>query len=268
MNDRSRPAEERVKAFYDGAGWSSTPSGASLDAHLWEDLRPAAQAYVRDCRRRVMQQIPPMGDLLLDAASGPIQYPEYLEYSAGYRKRVCVDISEKALEQARARLGERGEYHCCSILDLPFPENTFDAVVSMHTIYHIDAGQQETAVRQLLRVCRPGARCVVVYANPDRLLARLKRALRPGLPKAATVGDAGYYHAHPLSWWDRFQDTARVTMLPWRGLTSDDSKRLIPDNRLGRVLFRGLAMAEHAFPDATTAHGAYPMVVLSKKTTA
>ena len=92
-------------------------------------------------------ELPPHGERLLDAASGPVQYPEYLEYHANFGRRVCVDISESALKQAEAKLGSKGEYVCASILELPLGDATIDAAVSLHTIYHIEKDQQEKAAK-------------------------------------------------------------------------------------------------------------------------
>ncbi len=262
--ERDLKAESQVKDFYDSAGWSATGTGASTDAALWEDLREAAAPYVSACRRRILSVIPAQGEKILDAASGPIQYPEYLEYSSGYAKRVCVDISEKALAQAQERLGSRGEYRKASILELPFPDNTFDCSLSLHTIYHIDREQQAGAVRQLLRVTKPGQPLVVIYANPDRIALRIKRWLM-GAPKGSPADGIIYYFAHPLAWWRQFSDVSEVEILPWRSLTAKDSRRLIPNNILGRALFAGVFAWEKWAPRWATNWGAYPMIVLTKK---
>jgi SAM-dependent methyltransferase len=210
----------------------------------------------------VLDHLAPSGERILDAGSGPIQYPEYLEYSRGFTKRVCVDLSQRALDEARRKLGDRGDYVRASLLDLPFPDDHFDAAVSLHTIYHIESDRQAAAVRELLRVAKPGARAVVVYANPDRLAARLK-----GLVGRGRSADPGpiYFFAHPLSWWKQFSDEAAVEIVPWRSLNANESRRLIPDNALGAGIFRTVLVFERAFPRAATWSGCYPMIVLTKR---
>lgn len=253
--------EDQVRDFYDQQGWAADDAGDTADAQLWEDLRPCAAEYVSACRRKVLDHLPASGERILDAGSGPIQYPEYLEYSGGFAKRVCVDLSQRALDKARKKLGDRGDYVRASLLELPFPDDYFDAAVSLHTIYHIESDRQETAVRELVRVLKPGARAVVVYANPDRLAARLKRLVRrtrsPG-------GGPIYFFAHPLSWWQSFSDEAAVEIVPWRSLNANESRRLVPDNAVGVRLFRALLGFERAFPRSATWLGCYPMVVLTK----
>jgi ubiquinone/menaquinone biosynthesis C-methylase UbiE len=254
--------EDQVRDFYDERGWEADAAGQTADAGLWEDLRPCAAAYVSACRRKVLGFLPERGERILDAGSGPIQYPEYLEYSAGFAKRVCVDVSQRALDEARAKLGDRGDYVRASLLDLPFPDGEFEAAVSLHTIYHVDRDDQETAVRELVRVLKPGASGIVVYVNPDRLAARLKRLVRRR-PNA----DSGpiYFFAHPLSWWSRFSDEAVVEILPWRSLNANESRRLIPDTALGKRIFRLVLWFENTFPGAATRWGCYPLIVLTRR---
>jgi len=258
-------AEEKVKKFYEGSGWDSDEEGATLDARLWEDLRPVAREYLTGCRNKLLRYLPARGDLILDAASGPIQYPEYMEYSRGFDKRVCVDISYKALEQAKKKLADRGEVFCASILALPFPDDRFDAVLSLHTIYHIDQAQQEKAVHELLRVAKPNAPVVVVYSNPDRFFARLKRGFTGKRRSDSEPGAPLYFFAHPSSWWRRFEDLADIEIEPWRSLTAAESRRLIPDNRIGKLCFKAVASFERRMPKTATAFGAYPTIVLRKR---
>jgi SAM-dependent methyltransferase len=252
--------EDQVRDFYDQRGWAADDAGDTADAQLWEDMRPCAAEYVSACRRKVLEFLPERGERLLDAGSGPIQYPEYLEYSSGFAKRVCVDLSQRALDEARAKLGDRGEYVRASLLDLPFPDHHFDAAVSLHAVYHIDSDRQEDAVRELMRVLQPGAKAVIVYANPDRLAARLKRLAR----REQRLSGPIYFFAHPLSWWKRFSDEAAVEIVPWRSLNANESRALVPDNRLGAGMFRALLRFERAAPRWATWLGCYPTIVLTK----
>jgi len=79
--------KQQVQAFYDQVGWQQVSEGTYQNA-TYEDLRPVAREYVHRCHLRVGRHLAPRGKLLLDAGSGPIQYPEYLTYSRGYQQRV------------------------------------------------------------------------------------------------------------------------------------------------------------------------------------
>ncbi len=261
--DQSRwvTAEKTAREFYEDGGWEPDESGTTLDARLWEDLRPCAAEYVAACRRKLLDYLPKTGRLLLDAASGPIQYPEYIEYSDGFSRRVCLDISLKALRQARAKLGPRGMYVCAGMPGLPFSDNQFDVVISLHTTYHIEQHKQEAAVRELIRVVKPGSTIIIVYANPDRLSLRVKRWLRPN--RNPTSRRLLYYHAYPLGWWRRFADQSSVRIVPWRTLVAQES-RIIPGKRFARLVLRCVLMSENWLPGLATRFGAYPMIILTK----
>lgn len=258
-------AEDRVRNFYSTVGWEEQ-HGVMEDTRRFEDLRENARDYVSKCRLRLLRHIPATGEKMLDMASGPIQYPEYLEYSKGFAKRYCVDLSMQALESAEKKIGKHGVFLCGSFFDIELDSDTFDCAISLHTIYHIDRDLQEQAVRKLIRVCKPGAPIVIVYSNPDNLLTKLARMLR----KLKAIDDVNlaselYFFAHPLAWWDRFSDEADVHTYPCRSLSSPHQKRLIPDNRLGRTMFSVLYAAEESFPRLFVRYFVYPMIVLTKR---
>ena len=100
-NYRSSEVENKVRGHYEEKGWNVDAAGTHYDTAQFEDLHSSAATYVSASPRKPLAYLPKAGDLLLDAASGPVQYPEYLEYSSGFSKHVCVDISDQALKQAR-----------------------------------------------------------------------------------------------------------------------------------------------------------------------
>ncbi len=101
--------KQQVREFYDQVGWQLVGEDVYQNAR-YEDLRPVAHDYIHRCHLRVARHLKPQGTYLLDAGSGPIQYPEYLEYSRSYQYRVCVDLSQTAIKEARKRIGEHGLY--------------------------------------------------------------------------------------------------------------------------------------------------------------
>ncbi len=270
-------AEERVSKFYNTIGWE-TDREITEDARRFEDLREYAREYVGKCRLRVLRHIPERGENLLDMASGPIQYKEYLEYSRNFKKRYCVDLSLSALEGAKKKIGDHGLYLHGSFFDIPLEEDFFDCTVSLHTIYHIDKDKQEEAVRKLVKVSKQGKPVIIVYSNPNTLISSLKsllplRALRRArnlLKKTEKITKKEpevslYYHPHPIEWWNRFSDVAHVQILPWRSFSSDIQKRLIPNNKIGGIVFNLLFNLEERFPDFFVKHFQYPMIILTKR---
>jgi ubiquinone/menaquinone biosynthesis C-methylase UbiE len=263
-------AKQIVQKFYtSGGGWEVDENGIAQDTYIFEDLRDCAQEYARVTRLRMLNHLPASGEYILDAASGPVQYPEYREYSKNFAKRYCVDFSNSALELARKNIGEHGEFFNTSILELDLPDNFFDVAISLHTIYHIDKDEQEAAIRNLLRMVKPGKPLVVVYHNP-RSIFSLFGLLPAGKNIVKKIigyktKRSLYFFNHNLGWWQRFSDSAQVEIFPWSLMEIHDAKRFIPDNNFGEKMFGILDKLENKFPKLFVRIGRYPMIVLTKK---
>jgi ubiquinone/menaquinone biosynthesis C-methylase UbiE len=266
-------AEEKVSRFYNTVGWR-TEEDITEDARRWEDLRENAAEYVSKCRLRILRHIPGSGDKILDMASGPIQYKEYLEYSRNFLKRYCVDLSSDALQQAKKKIGEHGVFLHGSFFDLPLENDFFDCAISLHTIFHIDKARQEEAVRKLIRVTKPGKPVIILYGNPYTLVSlvrlpvrvfrKVRRILTRSDSDSPQASPGLYYHTHPLSWWNRFSDVSTVSILPWRSFDSDAQKILFPDTSIGKRMFHALFRLEDAFPWLFVRLSQYPMIILLK----
>ena len=272
-------AETRVSNFYNTVGWE-TDGGITEDAKLFEDLRECAEQYVSKCRLRVLRYIPLSGDNLLDMASGPIQYKEYLEFSRNFNRRYCVDLSISALSAAKNKIGDHGVYLHGSFLDIILEESFFDCTLSLHTIYHIDRDMQEAVVRKLVKVTKEDKPVIIVYGNPNTLIRSLLSLLskklikkfiyifRKPLPKAIKRLEPEaslYFYLHPLDWWNRFNDVAHVKILPWRSFDSQIQKKLFPDNRIGSFALNLLFCLEETFPSFFTRNFQYPIIILTKR---
>src|SRR5512139_3622721 len=132
--DTDSEIKKQVREFYDRVGWQEQSDGFYQNAS-YEDLRPVSHEYIHRCHLRVLRHLNPTGRFLLDAGSGPIQYPEYLEYSKAYQFRVCADISIVALQEARKRIGSHGLFVVCDVANLPFRLDCFDGEISLHTLH-------------------------------------------------------------------------------------------------------------------------------------
>lgn len=265
-------AERNISDFYNTVGWESEGQ-VYEDTKRFEDLREYAQEYNDKCRLRVARHIPANGDKMLDMASGPIPYKEYVAYSKTYQKRYCVDLSAKALEDAKRKIGEKGVFLRGSFFDINLENNFFDCAISLHTIYHIDQDKQEEAVRKLIAVTKPGKPVIIVYRNPNTLikyfvspLRVIKKAWEKFNPTAHENHESELYaFAHPVEWWHRFREEADLEILPWRSFFAPHQRILIPNNKLGKRIFDLLFSLEEKFPNFFVRHFQYPMIVLTKK---
>jgi ubiquinone/menaquinone biosynthesis C-methylase UbiE len=270
--------KEQVRGFYDDLGWSKN-DGAFADAVIYEDLRDVATDYVHRCHLRVMEHLPKSGRYLLDVASGPIQYDEYLRYSDGHERRVCVDISFRALVEAQKRLGDKGIYLVADVTCLPVADDTFEGVVSLHTIYHVPSTQQETAFHEIYRVLAPGNTAAVIYSWGRHSLLMLlfflpfwawswlsKRLARKFLQhsEAGVAETALYGHHYGYRWFAARNWPFSYALFSWRSLSPDFTKTYIRSWLFGRAFLRIVFHLENIWPRLLGRIGQYPLIVISK----
>jgi len=276
--------KQEVRQFYDQTGWSLVGEGLYQNAR-YEDLRPVVRDYIHRCHLRVNRYLDPTGDLFLDAGSGPVQYPEYLTYSEGYRYRVCADISITALREARQRLGEKGLYVVMDIANLPFKMDAFDGLVSLHTIHHLPAADHKKAYAELYRVLRPGRQAVVVngWNDPplmrpfnrlafllERVLARLRR--KPAVTPAAKAevnpaAPAGtFIHKSNAAWLcSELKGVVPIEIHTWRSLSTKFTRTYIHAWLLGKLKLRFIYWLEERFPRWFGENGQYPLIAFRKE---
>ena len=88
-----------------------------------------------------------------------------------YRWRMFpVDLGWDGLTYARANRGQHLTQ--ADITHLPFPDDTFDAVVSLDVIVHFPRGEEGRAMAELARVLKPGGLMVIRVAALDVLRSR------------------------------------------------------------------------------------------------
>jgi SAM-dependent methyltransferase len=118
------------------------------------------------------------GTIVLDVASGTGESACYLVQNLGCQV-TGVDISDQLIKRAIRKAIERGliiEFKKGDAHNLPFVDNTFDAVISECTTSLLD---KEQAIREMVRVAKPGGYVGIhdVYwkeGTPERLKQRLE----------------------------------------------------------------------------------------------
>lgn len=269
--------KQQVREFYDQIGWSQVGEGLYQNAR-YEDLRPVSREYIHKCHMRVKRHLAPTGGILLDAGSGPVQWPEYLSYSEGYRYRLCADISITALREARGRLGESGLFVVADVANLPFAPEAFDGVVSMHTIHHLPLGEHRSAYLELNRVLKDGRSAVVVNGWHNPLLMRAAepfiglarffsgRTAKKKKDWRREADEAGT-HVEKMTprWLKReLKGALKFEVLPWRSLSPRFMRWFIRPQLGGRTLLRLVYWLEERFPQFFGEHGQYPLIVIRK----
>ncbi|MFH1184371.1 MAG: class I SAM-dependent methyltransferase [Chloroflexota bacterium] len=270
-------AKQRVRDFYDEVGWMQDAEGLFQNAR-YEDLRPVSREYIHKCHLRVNRHIAPAGSCLLDAGSGPVQWPEYLSYSDGYRFRVCADISITALRAARDRLQERGLYVVADIANMPFMPDAFDGVVSIHAIHHLPFKEHKRAYAELQRVLKPGRTAVAVngWYRPLLMrmtepLIRLGRLLTGRSPKKKKdwieeIVQEGTFvqKMTPGRLRAELRGVMKYEVLAWRSLSPRFMQWFIRPGFGGEALLRLVFWLEEKLPHFFGEHGQYPLIVIRK----
>lgn len=276
-------SREAVQEFYDRIGWKKVDEKTYADASQFEDLRAVSKEYISNCHRRVTRYIQRNGKYILDAASGPIQYKDYLVYSNSYDFRICVDLSLLALKEASRKIGNKGVFIQANITNLPLAEDCVDSVVSLHTIYHVPSEDQFNAFRELYRVLKPGATAAVVYSWgwlsplmavtmfplavlrwPLRLLRRLKDWLTKtrGRSNEPTL----YFFYHPRK---RLEEELRkfcdFDLVVWRSVNILFLRVYVHPWLFGKQLLSVVFYLEERFPRFFGKVGAYPLIIMHKR---
>jgi SAM-dependent methyltransferase len=174
------------------------------------------------------------------------------------------------------------------ITRLPFAAESFDAVLSLHTIYHVPFAKQRSAFEELYRVLAPGRRAAVVYSwgrharipravrfpyelalwpvrKVRRLVDRIERyfARRYGISKRAD--ELGLYCDQAAPGWftgQRWPFSYEIAC--WRLLDVGTMEALAQPWFFGRKLLRLLYEAEERWPRRLGLLGQYPIIEIFK----
>jgi len=280
QNQGLRYEKEAVQQFYNEIGWQKETDATFTDAVKFEDLRPISQEYIQRCNRRVSRYLKPGGRFLLDVASGPLQFPEYVSYSDDFDYRICVDLSLVALKEASRRLDDKAICLLADITNLPLVDNLVDSAISLHTIYHVPKDEQQQAFEELFRVLEPEGKAVVVYHWGDyspamnilmfhyqlaRLLRKVFRVFNKSMSSPTTsVEPKLYFHAHRYSWFTRPSWRLPFELVPWRSVSVPFLKFYIHPRLFGQQFLSFIFAFEERFPHLAGRLGQYPMFVFQK----
>jgi ubiquinone/menaquinone biosynthesis C-methylase UbiE len=211
-------------------------------------------------------------DTVLDVACGGgivvCAFAPFVKHATG------IDMTRAMLDRARHLAAEKGIANVTwregDVARLPYPDAAFTIVVTRFAMHHFP--DPEKVLREMVRVCAPGGRVVVVdtYASPDPAKAaefnRLELLRDPSHARALSLAElqelfpaAGL--AEPRASFYELRDT--VTNLLARSFPNpgDDEKIIdlfdaaIADDRLGIPVSR----------DGDTLRYAYPVAILAAR---
>ena len=143
--EKSKSPDEFIS--FERAGWDANIAGYdhSFGPVSRQTVRPTLDAAAVSSGMRV-----------LDVCTGPGML---VEAAIGRGAQATgLDFSHEVVELARRRV-PAGEFRQGDAQSLPFPDNTFDAVVCGYGVMHIP--EPERAMREMVRVVRPGGRVAI-----------------------------------------------------------------------------------------------------------
>lgn len=160
MDTALREISEQQKASWDkfSTGWRKWDETAMLFT------KPMAEKMIGFLQPEGSQQV-------LDIASGTGEPGLTIAAMLNGGKVVSVDISDGMLQVARDKAQKAGiknfETVVADVTQLPFPDNSFDAVVCRFGFMFFP--DMEMAAREMIRVLRPGGKLsVAVWGPPEK----------------------------------------------------------------------------------------------------
>lgn len=173
-----------------------------VGANVWLYERNLVPVYLEPFARELVEvaALRP-GERVLDVGCGTGIVARLADASAGPGRVVGVDISPDMLAVAQASSGDLPvEWKEADAHDLPFPDASFDVVLSQQVVQFLPDRQR--ALTEMRRVLRPGGRALVsawssIQQAPG--FAALGRALEThvGPDSAAAVRDQGFGLSDP-----------------------------------------------------------------------
>ena len=117
------------------------------------------------------------GSLIADIGCGN---GKYLDYRVNDCTIFACDISEELLKISKLKRNPKINYTQGSVLNLPYRDNLFDAIIHIAVLHHISTKERRIiAIKELIRCCCIGGRiCITVWADEQ-----IKKEILEGAPE-------------------------------------------------------------------------------------
>lgn len=274
-------AEKKIVLdFYNEFGWKKDDDNLFKDTVTFEDRRTIAARYWSRCHLRLNEHLP-NGRYILDVASGAIPNDEYFTYADNFRVRICMDFSLVAMQEAAQRLRGQGVFILGDMTNIPIADHCLDAIISMHTVYHIPKAEQTQAVAEAYRTLTPGGKAVIVYSWKDaplmywamrgwRTLLRLVKGKKRPVTATATSGPDRpelFINQQNYQWYAReLRRPFRAQLKVYSAISRSFSNTFIRKKTMGKQLAWLIYRLEGLFPAFFGRFGQYPVFVVNKPT--
>ncbi len=192
----SKASTKETKGLVLNQGWRYDLMGWFHDTFSfrgqWRELRQ---------RTATLARIQP-GEQVLDVGCGTGTLAIEVQSRVGTAGRVAgVDPGTQQIARARAKAARRHvpiEFQIGVIEQLPFPDQTFDVVLSTLMMHHLPASLKSQGLAEIVRVLKPGGRLVIAdFKRKQERAGQVARFHAGGSSMqdlAALVKEAGFEH--------------------------------------------------------------------------
>ncbi|MEP7288578.1 MAG: methyltransferase domain-containing protein [Chloroflexota bacterium] len=192
-HQHSKSGEESTKATRGlilNSGWRYDLIGWYCDTFLF-------RGKLRELRQRTatLARLQP-GDAVLDVGCGTGTLALEVQQRVGTTGRVVgIDPGTQQIARARSKAARRNlptDFQIGVIEHLPFPDQTFDVVLSTIMMHHLGDGLKRQGLAEIARVLKPGGRLVIAdFKRPEE---RQSQPVRFGSVRdlPGFVEDAGF----------------------------------------------------------------------------
>ncbi len=206
---------------------------------FWED---ADRKYedIAD-RMAIRKLLPTKIDKFVDIAGGYGRLAE--EYIPRSQSATVFDYSKTELQQAKELYGDKIHTKAGDIYNIPFPDNSFDALIMVRATHHFKDMQKVSD--ELYRILKPNGTAVIEVANKKTLPKMFrywfkKSDINPFSYEVAHLKDLnsdGFYNYHPKYIEDIFKKSGFKIekVLSVSNFRSAKLKKLFGTNNLVRL---------------------------------
>lgn len=192
--EASKSTAKETKGLILNGGWRYDLMGSFVDTVLfrgqWQQLRQKTMSMAR---------IQP-GEQVLDVGCGTGTLALEVARRVGRAGRVTgIDPSREQIAHARSKAARRNmpvDFQIGVIEHLPFPDQTFDVVLSTLMMHHLPAPLKRQGLSEIARVLKPGGRLIIADFKPKQerkgQAARFHAGGSSMQNLAAMVVDAGF----------------------------------------------------------------------------
>jgi ubiquinone/menaquinone biosynthesis C-methylase UbiE len=266
-----------TKEFYDARGWKRE-GGKLVDTDLFgvKEDGPIRQEGHRLRSERIRDAIKSVGSgvRFLECGCGGTPATYLADLCSHF---TAVDFSARGLEEAGKALSATGvafETQVADICKLPIADNAYDAVYSAHALYHIpDASAQASAIKEMIRVTRPGGVIVLVLANPRPLVSplRLVKRLIADTPGISTIASKLRpppplpYKPMTIAWTvKQFRGKASVSATSYAIASTWMNQKISERTAVGSRVWKTMVKLEEGMPRLSARLGNYVTFIARK----